>query len=486
MRLGELGRLVRQSIRRNRRDFLLSSIGIVVGISTLLFFTALGTGVKEVVLERVFVIDQLEVVPKRFEMAGMRGDNPFGGEALDDDTVEKLEEIEGVREVYPKMQLTFPSSARGGEGLIGQNLVTELVADGIPEDLVDDEELDGKLAFRDYEAEISCGGEGDCPDGHTCADSVCEPRECSAADDSACTGKSYCHEDFDECRMPIPVVASPQMLELYNSGFQTAMGGASGQLSKLPELSEDALIGFRFEGVFGQSYVGRAAKGEKIDYRMEFVGFTDKAIELGATIPIGYVKRLNERFGSEEDASTYHSIVVETTSNEMVSPVAERIEEMNLNLSDRHEDARRAGLLITLLTLVFNLIGLIILIISAVNIMNTFLMIILERRRELGLMRAVGARKADIRWLVLAEASVIGLIAGAVGLAAGFGLIAGADYLFANAVGDFPFKPDSLFVVEWWMLAAGLAVAVVFCWLGALFPALQASHIDPARTLSGE
>ena len=61
-------RLVLQSIRRNKRDFVFSSIGIVIGISTLLFFTALGAGIKSTVLERVFVVRQLEVEKPSYEM----------------------------------------------------------------------------------------------------------------------------------------------------------------------------------------------------------------------------------------------------------------------------------------------------------------------------------------------------------------------------------------------------------------------------------
>ena len=485
MRVNRLIRIVTQSIRRNRRDFLLSSIGIVVGISTLLFFTALGSGIKQVVLEEVFVVRQLEVVKKSYGVGGFDTSGLMGGNQLDDDTVERLGRIEGVEEVYPKMKLTFPASLRGGKELIGQDLVAELIADGIPPSLVDDE-LDSDYEFRDWEAEISCSSDDECPGGHACSDGVCEALKCDTDKDPVCTGKSYCETETNTCTMPIPVVANPKLLEIYNTSFQTAMGGAQGMISKLPRLDEDNLIGFTFDGVFGSSYLGRSAKGGRSTRRMRFVGFTDKAIDLGATIPIGYVKRLNARFRSEKAADEYHSIIVETRSNEAVPRVAQAIEDISgLTLSSRYENAQRAGLLVMLMTIVFNLISLIILGISAVNIMHTFLMVILERRREMGLMRALGATRGNIRLIVLGEALVLGLFGGLLGLVAGVGVIQVVDYIFANQVGDFPFKPDSLFIIEWWMLAAGMGVAVVFCWLGALFPAIRASHIDPAEALSG-
>ena len=74
MTFGRLIQLVLQSIRRNRRDFVLSSIGIVIGIGTLLFFTALGAGVQTTVLEDVFVVRQLEVVKPSYDVAGFQKD----------------------------------------------------------------------------------------------------------------------------------------------------------------------------------------------------------------------------------------------------------------------------------------------------------------------------------------------------------------------------------------------------------------------------
>jgi len=477
----KLGRLILQSIRRNRRDFVLSSIGIVVGISTLLLFTALGAGIKSVVLEEVFVVRQLEVVPKSVDVGGGlfgSGDESAG---LTETTADRLRALEGVEAAYPKMKLTFPSSIRGGKELLGEDLVAELVADGIPPRLVEDENLDDELGLRDWEAEITCSADTDCPDAHACRSETCRPVACS----DGCEGVAYCERTSEQCRLPIPVVVSPRLLEVYNSNLKTALGGARGAVSKLPELSAEELAGFEFTAVFGHSYLGRSAHSDPQRRRMRLVGFSERAIQMGATMPIGYVKRLNREFGSAGDAETYHSIVVEATSNDQVARVARTIkDEFDLALSDRYENAQRASLLIMVITIVFNLISLIILAISAVNIMHTFLMILLERRQEIGLMRALGATRTDIRLLVLGESSLVGLAGGLAGVAAGLVGIELIDYLFRTQLGDFPFKPDTLFAVAPWMIAASLGAALIFCWLGALIPAFRASSIDPAEALT--
>ncbi len=444
--------LVSQSVKRNKRDFIFSSIGIIVGIGTLIFFTALGAGVKETVLEKIFVIGQLEVVKPSVGL--------FAGNQLSDKDVNRLTDIDGVKGVFPKMKLTFPTSARGGKALIGKDIWAELIADGIPPELV---QLDDPNVFQDFGAidGPACETGKDCKDG------------------------TYCSEE-KKCEMPIPVVISPTLVEIYNGSIHTAMSGASGALSMLPKLEKKSLIGLEFEGVFGKSYLGRSSKGKTETKRMRLVGFSDQAITLGATMPIGYVKRLNAKFKGQSASEEYHSILVETESNEYVAEVSRILkDEMGYSLSEKFEQAERAGLLIFLMTLVFNLISLIILAIAAVNIMHTFLMLVLERKRELALMRAVGATRSNIRMLVLGEAVLLGLIGGSVGTLLGFISTLVVDLVFKNYVVDFPFKPDSLFAFEPWMFGAAIGVSILFCVLGAAIPAIRASRIDPASALSG-
>jgi ABC-type lipoprotein release transport system permease subunit len=486
MRTEKLLRLVAQSIQRNRRDFALSSVGIVIGVATLLFFTALGAGIKETVLERVFIIRQLELEAKSV------GIGLFGGTKLDDAMVERLRARPGVKAVFPKMRLTFPTGAVGGAELIGQDLRAEFIGDGIPEALVEGE-ISGPLEFRDWDAPIACGAEQPCPQGFSCgSDQLCAANTCQPdapqRDLASCPRPAYCDAATSRCVMPIPVVIHPQLLEIYNGSMRTAFAGAGGAVSKLPRLSPQLITGLEFTLTLGRSFfVGRAASGKNIERRVRIVGFSERAIHLGATMPIGYVQRLNQELGSGKDeGKRYHSIVVEAHTNDAVAQIARyATEDLGLSLSDRYENAQRAGLLILLITLVFNLISAIILLIAAVNIMHTFLMILLERRRELGLMRALGATRGDIRALVLGEATALGLLGGGAGVVMGVGAMKIADMIFNSSVQNFPFKPDSLFVIEAWMVASAMAVAVVFCWLGALFPAIRAGRIDPARALTG-
>ena len=481
-------RLVTQSIRRSLPDFLFASLGIVIGISTLLFFTALGAGIKNTVLEKVFVIRQLEVVPKTYDVGVFQSAGLFGQKSLDDQTVQKFSKMPGVASVYPKMRLTFPTSVIGGKAILGRNMRVDLVADGIPEDLVEpDAVAKGEPAFRDWDEPLGCGADASvCPQGFSCAkdSSICQGDACTIEDLAACPGASYCEARTLQCAMPIPVVIAPQLLEVYNGSIHTALGGSSGAMSKLPKLGKKALLGLEADVVLGQSvFMGTAAKGTVERRRIRLVGFSDKAIGLGATMPIGYIKRFNKAYSAVENQQ-YHSIVVETATNDAITAVAQSIESGGYALSDKFKDAKRASLLIVIITMIFNLISVIILAVAAVNIMHTFLMLILERQREFGLMRALGATSAKVRTMIMVEAAALGLFGGVVGVGVGVAMTKIADTVFATQVKDFPFKPESLFSLHPWMVAMCLGASLFFCVLGALWPAIRASRMDPARALT--
>ncbi|HUS31608.1 MAG TPA: ABC transporter permease, partial [Kofleriaceae bacterium] len=107
-----------------------------------------------------------------------------------------------------------------------------------------------------------------------------------------------------------------------------------------------------------------------------------------------------------------------------------------------------------------------------------------DRRRELGLLRALGATKSDVLLVVLGEASVIGLIGGVLGVLLGMGIASGIDYASAHYLPRFPYKPATWFNFKWWIWGGGLACSVGFAVLGGYLPARRAATMEPAQALS--
>lgn len=118
-------------------------------------------------------------------------------------------------------------------------------------------------------------------------------------------------------------------------------------------------------------------------------------------------------------------------------------------------------------------LGAISLVVGGVGVANTMVVAVLERRREIGLRRALGATGRQVLGQFLTESVVLSLAGGAVGLALGSVVVAG----WAAAQG-WPVT------IPLWSLAAGLGSTVLVGVLAGLIPASRASRIDPAQALS--
>lgn len=546
--------LILRNILRSPRNFLFSSAGLVLGVTSFILFLAAGAGLQDQVLRRVFVVDQVQVSPARTGLLGRTA-------RIDTEQMEAIAALDGVVNVYPRQQLAFPSYVVGGEALLGTDLWAELIADGVPGELMREdlgqEERD-PFAFTDWETISTCAPGLPCAPSHTCQDGACVPIACDPRDEVwaldsraeadrllpaarqaagrrarievrdsgergppgryriAVTGgdptaveralrgaatsgvaldpddlgcpeaPAWCHPGTRQCRMPVPVVASTRILELYNSNVQTVLGGSSGRLRTLPRLSEEGLRGFQFDALLGQSFLGRAqevedggAESERL--RMHLVGFSPRAIPLGATLPIGYVSRWNATYRPDRGEDGVDSLLVVVRYSEDLDRVARQIEaEFNLVPDAGFETSRRASLMVTLMMGILVGLSLLIVSLAALNIMNTLLMIIAERRREIGVLRALGATRVHLQILVVGEAVVLAVASTAVSWGLALVIMAGVDAGFASWTPDFPFKPETLFVIRPLLVPGSMALAVAFCILGAWLPARRAGRMDPA------
>jgi ABC-type lipoprotein release transport system permease subunit len=447
-------RTVTADLVRHWRHFAAASVGIVLGITALTFFLALGLGVRDLLLVQVFPADHLEVAPKSadIDLFALRLD--LGRDALDGTALADLASIDGIDAVYPKMRLTVPALASGGSSLIGAGLQTEIVADGIDPRLVAEEMIE---AFREVDI---------------------DRQETPCSDDQGCGDSSYCDgsRSFTGgiCRPYIPVLVSPYVVELYNSAFRRSYG--------LPKINPDSLMGLTFEMDFGASTF-RPSAHATIRERMRLAGISDKAIPLGVTLPLGEVRRLNMALDAPEAGEQYHSAVIQLRSKDAAPQVIDSVEAMGLEVRDR--GSRRAALAIAVIMVVLAMVGVVLMAVAAAHIMHVFYLVVMVRRREIGLLRAVGARRRDVRTLLVIEAAVVGFVAGILGLVVAVATGTAADAFAASRVPDFPFKPDSFFAFSPWLLAAAFALAIVACVFGALPPAIRAASGDPSEALAG-
>jgi putative ABC transport system permease protein len=116
-------------------------------------------------------------------------------------------------------------------------------------------------------------------------------------------------------------------------------------------------------------------------------------------------------------------------------------------------------------------------------ILNTFSMLVARRTRELALLRAIGASKRQITWSVVGEALILGLVGGALGIAAGILVALGLRRLLAVFGAELP--PGEL-VIEPRTLVIGLVVGTLVTVVAAWFPARRASMVPPVAAMRDE
>ena len=132
--------------------------------------------------------------------------------------------------------------------------------------------------------------------------------------------------------------------------------------------------------------------------------------------------------------------------------------------------------------------GLLTLGIGGVGVTNIMLVTVDERVREIGLRRALGARRRHIRWQFLAEALALTLSGGAVGIVVSIiiGKLIGTLPFLGPAYEDTSGKVDIHMQVSWEILAASVALMVLVGVLSGLVPAMRAARLDPVEALRYE
>jgi len=210
-----------------------------------------------------------------------------------------------------------------------------------------------------------------------------------------------------------------------------------------------------------------------------------KALEISAAQAMGPPGIAAVLLGqqSQPGVRTYQAVTVTTMKASGVQDVEDKIKTLGFqafSLNDALAGAKRAFLL---LDIFLSLIGSIALAVSSLGIINTMVMSILERTREIGIMKAIGGGDGDIRRIFLIEAGSIGLIGGASGVAIGWlvGRVinAGANYYIVSQGGT----AGNFFSLPFWLVGGAIGFSVAVSLLAGSFPAGRAARLDPIQAL---
>jgi putative ABC transport system permease protein len=115
------------------------------------------------------------------------------------------------------------------------------------------------------------------------------------------------------------------------------------------------------------------------------------------------------------------------------------------------------------------------LVVGGIVIMNIMLMVVSERTREIGLRKALGARRRDIVWQILTESVTLSTFGGVIGIVLGF--------LLAVVISKVSPLPAA---VQLWSILIGLAITATVGLFFGLYPAMRAARLDPIEALRRE
>jgi putative ABC transport system permease protein len=183
---------------------------------------------------------------------------------------------------------------------------------------------------------------------------------------------------------------------------------------------------------------------------------------------------------------SYMALTVRVRSPKDVPQVETAIKQLGFSTFSLLDATKSLRLVFTVFDLFLGLFGSLALTVASLGIINTLVMAILERRREIGILKALGATDRDVRSLFFAEAGAMGLFGGIFGVALGW-LIGKAltwgttMYLHRQ---DLPGVKISY--VPWWLALGAIGFAMVVSLIAGLYPAARAARLNPVEALRYE
>jgi putative ABC transport system permease protein len=440
--LGELAaRNLREAFLRNS----LTTLGIAVGVASLVAMLSLGAGLQNLATERLSragLFDAIYVTPRmnfsgfgRAERANRGAAEP--SRSLDDDARHSIEKLANVAEVYPEIR--FPTEVH----YAGAPYAT--VVAGVPPSAREDGAFDGvKGAFFS-----------------------------SPSADEAILQIDFARQLSDQ---PDALVGKELVLRYAErQALPAESGGDSGSpgFSIVPRERRLRIVGI----VETEPAAGFGAFGR---------GRLLIPLAVAETLRPAQTTDLRELLRDKPSQRTYESLTVRVKGASQVPGVEEAVKQMGFAAFSLLDATRNLRLVFAVFDLLLGIFGSLALVVASLGIINTLVMAILERRREIGVLKALGAADRDIRRLFFAEAGAMGLLGGVVGVTMGW-LIGSAINFGTNVYLSRQELPAiTVSLVPWWMVAAAIAFAVAVSLAAGIYPASRAARLDPIEALRYE
>jgi putative ABC transport system permease protein len=439
-------RNLRQSVLRNS----LTTIGVAVGVASLVAMISLGIGLQQLAGKRltrsglfdsVIVSSRRDFLPRADRRAGITATN---ARVLDEAARQEIAKLPNVVEVNPDIR--FNTEVRYNDephvGSVG----------GLPPSARNNE------AFDTLKGKYFSG-----PDA----------AEAILVRDFA--------TDLD--KTPQNLIGK-QIVVRYAE--RQAMGGTEANGNQNGATGSD-------DSEFGYSIIRR-------EQPLTIVGIIDQEPfggfrgESKIFVPLELAQKLNVAQGSDirsvlrdrPGTHSYVTLTVRVAKPAQVEATEAQIKKLGFSTFSLLDASRNLRQFFRILDTFLGIFGSLALVVASLGIVNTLVMAILERRREIGIMKAIGASDRDVRGLFFAEAGVMGIVGGTLGVLSGW--LIGRVINFGTNIylRHEQIPPQDVWIVPWWLVAAAVVFAFGMTLIAALYPASRAAKLDPVQALRYE
>ena len=451
MKAGDLGELALRNLREAVLRSSLTTLGVAVGVASLVAWLSLGIGLQALATKRLSnsgLFDTV-IVTQRRNLQGMRrppaeAAPAADARALDDDAKKDLEKLPNVVEVYS--QTRFPTEVR-----YNGNPYSTIVA-GIPVS------AKGNGSFDGIQGSFFSGSNAD--------EAILQiefARDLSTQP-SSLIGKDLIVRYAERQALP------PQAGGLTGGNNSDPDAGGFSIVPREKKLRIVGIIETEPAAGFGGFGSGRLLI----------------PLEVASSLRAAQVNDLRDAVRAIKGKPVYASLTVRAKSPALVDGIENAIKKMGFGTFSLLDATKNLAVFFKIFDMLLFIFGSLALAVATLGIINTLVMAILERRREIGILKALGAADRDVKQLFFVEASVMGLLGGILGV--GFGwLIGRAVTLGTNLYLKQQNLPSTdVFSVPWWLVLLAIALAVLVSLAAGLYPATRAARLNPVEALRYE
>jgi putative ABC transport system permease protein len=472
MKIDDLIILGFSNLWKTKLRTVLTTLGVVIGIGALDSMVSFGTGMERNItetFEKNDLFTSLHVTPRKIDLEGLsEGDvsSLVAGQegkptVLDDSLLNSIRKVEDVEIAFP--ELTF----RAKMTVMGKD--QDITVAGVPFEMKEYPPYNnitfGSFFEHDSSAVVLISWE------------VLKRMKIIVEDPDNPVKFNFEEEDQQYTIVPPDSVLGKAVIirtaAIDYSGFISNPMQMFGNKPRLPvtEKSSVFIIGgiLKKESQFGNNNV----KGDVI------IPF-----ETARNIPRLAVTNIWDALGGGAEKDGYGSIYVRVSDVASMDHVINTLEEdMGLNvfaIADQLKEVRRAFLI---LDGILGAIGTIALVVAGLGIVNTMLMSILERTREIGIMKAIGGSESQIRWIFFVEAATIGFLGAIFGLILGWLVTVVANRVANTELLPAGEPPVNFFYFPVWLILGAILFSIVVSLAAGVYPAIRAARIDPVKAL---